>query len=220
MKEHEKTFKHESYGMIGYSRVSHNMATTRLFGSAIDKHTTTIRIRISTAKRRHSLSVDWFIPQQQIVDVELSASQFAEFLTTGNMGDGVPCTIRHLNGHRMENPPAELVEAAEVREGFTSKCRTLGTRVATMSKAVNEILAGPKIGKTEKEKIRRAVECIVTEVGHNLPFVLDQFHEATDRILSVTKAEADAFLTHAITRAGLQALQNPRATLLDKPEDP
>lgn len=210
----EKVFSHESYGMIGYSRTSHGTHPTRLFGSAVDQHMSTIHIRIHTAERRHKYSQDWFSARQQIIDVELSAVQFAEFLTTANMGDGVPCTIRYANGKQMEDPPAELVEAAEVREGFTAQCKALGAKLAQRSKAIDAILAGTKFGKSERDEIRKSVASIVQDVGSNLPFVMEQFHEATDKILAAAKAEADAFLTHAITRAGLKALRGENGRVL------
>ena len=208
MSNDDKVFQHESYGMIGYSRTSHGGATTHLFGSAIDKHFSTIRIRIRTAERRHHLSMDWFHANDQIIDVELSAAQFAEFITTANMGDGVPCPIRAVNGRRMEDPPAELVEAAEVREGFTAQCKALGARLAKVSASVDSILTGSKFGKPEKDAIRGALAGIVQEVRANLPFVMDQFQEATGRVVTAAKAEADAFLTHAVARAGIKAIKS------------
>lgn len=209
----DKTFEHPSYGMIGYSRVQH-AGRTRLFGSAVDRHSNTIRLQISAGVRVHHLSQDWYHAEKELIEVELSAAQFAEFLTTANVGSGVPCTIRHINRQCIDDPPEELVEAEEVRTGFKDRCEILARRLDGLRRDVVTALDVPKVGKAEKERIKTAVNAIIQDVRSNLPFVLDQFQESTERILTCAKAEADAFLTHAINRAGLSALRD-RARLLD-----
>ena len=40
-----------------------------------------------------------------------------------------------------------------------------------------------------------------------MPFALDQFNEAVERVTSAAKAEVDAFVMDAITRTGLKQLK-------------
>lgn len=206
--EDEKTFAHESYGIVGLSRMLHGMGKTRLFGSAIDTHHSTIVLKVQTAERRHYLAMDWFHARKTVVEVELSSAQFAELLTTMNMGDGVPCTIRYIGGKQMEPPPAELIEAEEVQSGFDRDCETLGRKLRTLATDVTAIVGGSRWGKAEKDTVTQSIDSIIQMVSSNLPFVAASFQEATGKMVTAAKAEADAFLTNAITRAGFNALRS------------
>ena len=56
------------------------------------------------------------------IEVALSAAQFAEAITQMNMGEGVPCTLRSVEGVSMENVPDEVVaENVQIRDGFKDK---------------------------------------------------------------------------------------------------
>ena len=44
-------------------------------------------------------------------------------------------------------------------------------------------------------------------IESNLPFALESFNEATEKQLSHAKAEAEAFLSHMVQRAGLKQLR-------------
>jgi len=59
-----------------------------------------------TAEKERHLNRDWFHKKKHLIEVEMSQTQFAEMITSLNVGDGVPCTIRYLpDKHRIEDPP-------------------------------------------------------------------------------------------------------------------
>lgn len=83
---------HPSYGMISFNRESCSPATS-LFGSSI-KHGNAIRMILFHAEIERGLNKDWFYAKGRIVEIEMSQSQFADAITSLNIGEGVPCTIR------------------------------------------------------------------------------------------------------------------------------
>src|SRR4051812_19636627 len=91
------TERHPAYGMIGASRVNWAGNGTNLFGSDF-RHRNTVRIQIHGADVRRDLSHDWIHAdsRRSLVEVELSEAQWAGFVSTLNVGDGVACTIRHV----------------------------------------------------------------------------------------------------------------------------
>ena len=80
---------HPSYGMI---RISQAQGTESvLFGSSI-KHSRTINITISQGALMRELNTDHFLENGQILNIELSPTQFADAITS--IGSAVPCTLR------------------------------------------------------------------------------------------------------------------------------
>ena len=89
----EEVEAHPCYGMISVHRQTGGH--TKLFGSPLDSHPSTIAITIREAERHHNLSSDWFFARKPIIEIDLSPMQYAEMITTPNVGSGVPCTIRY-----------------------------------------------------------------------------------------------------------------------------
>lgn len=205
MSRDTKTFKHESYGMVGFHRVTGGIG--RLFGSSIDKHHTAVRLRINRGVREHHLGRDWYYAKEEIIEVEISAAQFAELLTTMNVGSGIPCTIRHLNCKSVENPPDEQMEVEEIRDAFENDTKTLVKDMKAYVARITEVLGASKPpGKKEREELLSQLRLFVQRVESDMPFMVDQFAKASEKISSSIKAEVDAFLTHNILIEGIRSL--------------
>lgn len=208
---------HPSYGMIGIYRTSGG-GKRRLFGSSIADHQHTIHIRLVQAERRHGLGRDWYYGHNLLVDVELSAMQFAEFVTTPNSGNGVPCTIRYLPGKEIPNPPQNVqVEADKVQQSFKQDMKAIGKKLEDLITKVNDTLDKKNIGVKDRDAIRQDVAMLAQKITSDLPFMLSQFTEATQKITSTAKAEIEAFMTNAVLRAGFEAIAEKGAEAL--PED-
>ena len=110
--------KHPSFGMVGFSRIS--CGNQRLFGSSIE-HDTMIALRVHTAYRTESFGYEHVYADEDIVEVMLSPAQFSELLTTMNIGDGVPCTIRFdkENGHIKQ--PESYTNARETSDRYLTE---------------------------------------------------------------------------------------------------
>lgn len=90
-------YSHSSWGLLQISRIS-GSGSQSLFGSSI-KHSNTIALRIYKAKKHRSLSRDWYINEGcPYIKIEMSPAQWAEAITSLNIGCGVPCTITQKDG--------------------------------------------------------------------------------------------------------------------------
>jgi hypothetical protein len=86
---------HPSYGVIGVSRVTGQAA---LFDSDV-KHGHFIEITISEAKKhRTGFTHEQVMGGKQLARVRMSFAQFAQFITTQNVGSGTPCTLVYVQG--------------------------------------------------------------------------------------------------------------------------
>lgn len=213
MSANDRVFEsHPSYGMMGFFRTSSSGRGPRLFQSHTD-NSTFIHLVIKQAEVAHDLGRDWVTGKEVVVDVALSASQFAELLTTMNVGDGVPCTITQIGKNSIPNPPSSTSEAAKVRSNFRKEVRTQMEGLESLQEEIASILSKPNVLKSDKEKISAKMAKLINLFSSTAPFMLDSFEESTEKIVSSGKAEFDAFLTHAVNKAGLEAIKNQAPTL-------
>lgn len=205
--EDAKYEEHPSWGMVQFSRGEFT-GKKRLFGSSLERHGSTISLRIFRGSRKHHLSEDWYLAKSltPLIEVELSAAQFAGLLTTMNVGDGVPCTIRYVEGKKMPDPPDDSREAERVRESFQQHLNGITEQLGKLLDKADVALMQPLKAGGRKD-LREQLHRIRQEIESNLPFVLHQFERATEKITTAAKSEVDAFVTEAATRLGLAKLR-------------
>jgi DNA-binding transcriptional ArsR family regulator len=213
--------EHESYGVLHISR-GHSTGAVRLFGSPLATHYTTIRLSISKGKWIHGLNQDRFFGMSKDhIEVEMSAAQFADAITSLNIGSGTPCTVRYIAGKRIPDPPNHLTEAEYIRENFEGTLDRYKAHAREARKRIEGLVG--KLGAKAKDEIRIALDVMEQQLASNVPFVVKQFQEATTRITTSAKAEVEAFVTHAVRAAGLAAIAEGRLPSLlpaAKPDDP
>lgn len=196
---------HESYGMIGVSRFSCSPGIS-LFGSSI-KHSNAISITIRAAEVCRHLNRDWYHGLDEIIEVELSPTQFAEMITSLNVGDGVPCTIRHINLNRKENPP-EVKQRQIFEDEFKNDIKELEKICSEDVKEIDKILnkKGTITVKERKEAWNKVLK-VFNKIGDHIPFLQKQFNEAMDKTVLEAKGEVDAFVTNKVTSLGIKGLE-------------
>lgn len=86
---------HPSWAVIGASRGSFSPPGVALFDSEI-RHQHAVTIRIMEASRSRHGQHDYIngAGGKVVAEVTLSEAQWASFVSSMNMGDGVPCTLR------------------------------------------------------------------------------------------------------------------------------
>jgi hypothetical protein len=198
------TTKHESFGLAGFSRITSSQGTN-LFGSSI-QHNNTIVFRLQHAKVDRHLEQDWYHTDGStpIVEIEMSQTQFAEMITSMNMGDGVPVTIRHVQGSKIEPSPYRNKRAMHAQE-FKQTMQVFEQTVKETSGKLLEMIS--KLPKKDQDQASRLVSQILQEIGSNIPFYEEQFQRQMDRTVKEAKGEVEAFIQNRTTSAGLKLLQ-------------
>jgi hypothetical protein len=204
----EELETHPAYGQVGISRVS---GQAKLYGSALDHHQSFIRLEIRHSERRHSLHRDWHFGKDVIVEVNLSHAQFAEMITTPNVGTGVPCTLSFHSskpGPGMVPPIAESMqtEAEKVVEGFREGQVEVVEKLRGRVDEAQAVLDKKSINKGDRELLRGVLDFVMREVESNRPFAVSQFQEAAEKVVTQGKAEIEAFTTMAVQNLGLSKL--------------
>lgn len=195
---------HPSYGMLGFSRVSRG-GKCNLFGTSITQRNT-IRMTLKRGAVRRDLSQDWYSATENLFEVEMSYNQFAELITSLNMGDGIPVTIRYIGYDPVEDPPVvdrrELhrSEFEELVKKSYNQCQELITTIGdTLSKKTS-------FNKKEKEELMSLLMQLSHNIGSNQSFQLSQFQEQMDKTVTEAKAEVEAFVQHKMLQLAQQKL--------------
>lgn len=207
---------HPSYGMISFSRESCTPATS-LFGSSI-KHGNPIRMVLSHANIERGLNKDWYHAKGRIAEVEMSQSQFADAITSLNMGDGVPCTITFTerDGYM---PACDFVSKIEQFKGeFSDHLSGIKNNLDKNIKTVEEVLETRKtLRKSDKKAILSVLYSARQNVGSNANFIIDSFNEQMDKTVTEAKGEIEAFVQHQVQKfasgAILEDVQNSQEML-------
>ena len=197
---------HPAFGQIHFSRVSGDPG--KLYGSEIN-HNGFVRLTIHPSKELWHLSQSWYHGSlKTLCEVDLSAAQFAELLTSMNVGMGVPCTLRYVEG--LGEIPYIEDDKNTLHEQIKSDIRKEATEAfkgaAALEKLLDETLAKSKLSKIQKEEISSLARKLTNAVRDSMPFIVDQYQEAAEKVGAKAKAELDAFAMSIITRLGEKAL--------------
>lgn len=199
MKE-TKIEQHESFGMIGFC---HTQGTSiNLVGSEF-KHQHCIQLTIMRSEKHRDLSREWWFGKNEIVRAYLSEAQFVELIGRPNMGNGVPCTLLHVMGERMPEPPEPVSMKDKFRADLkqdVDKCvKDLRAATAELDQAIKDGRIGKSVLREIADKLRYAARA----VDSGIPFVEKQFEEAMEATVKHAAAEIEATVTQTALRLGL-----------------
>lgn len=204
---------HESYGMV---RLGQCTGKVKLFGSGLDHCPGFIEITISRGVRVHdeTLMMDRYTKadgtqrEVHIATVRLSAQQFAEFITSPGMGDGIPCTLHAIRGVLMQPVPEEHRTTLDKIEEHAKKKIREAQDLDTdrYLQQIDEILAKPNIGKADRTTIANLARCTANKGKEKAEWALEMTKEALEKGVSAVRSEVEASLQKVIHQAGLLKL--------------
>jgi len=207
---------HESYGMVGFSRVSCN-PPMNLFGSSI-KHGNIISMKVHVAEKQRDYQQDRYSARDTLIEIEMSATQFSEAITSFNVGDGVPCTLKYVKGDEIKDGEdgkrsiyREPCPETNFRQQATSELKEemaeLGKRLDELKKD-SQIILNHKgaIKVSDRKKLLGDLNMIDQEIRSNIPFVHKCFNESVEKTVTDAKGEIDATFQTVRERLGDAAI--------------
>lgn len=198
---HGDVFEHPAYGQIGVSRVT---GQTTLYDSEFE-HRAYMTIRIWRSQLHRDLGRDWHFGHRELIEIALSEAQWATFVSSPNIGTGVPCTLERVAGERMPSIPLRH-EREVVSQELHEHADEMATKV---TKAIAEIEGeiGSSLSKKKREAVLRHLRALEMALGSNVPFYIQQFEEHIENTVEKAKVEVGAYVQATLQRAGLEALQ-------------
>ena len=146
-----------------------------------------------------------------IAEVEMSYSQFAEAITSMNIGTGVPVTVRWTEKDG-KIPPCDFVSKREQFEDEFKTQRKNATRVSEeLIQEVTELFNQKgTLKKADKEDILRKLNKLKMDIGINTDFIVNQFNEQMDKTVMEAKGEIEAFYQNKVNTIASAALVEHR----------
>lgn len=208
MSEKIKT-SHPSYGLVSFSRIVGNPG--RLFGSSLNTHQNYVILRIGQAERIYDNGRERFHGAGETVEVKMSSAQFAELITTMNSGVGTPCTISRIDGKSVGSPPDEPTESEHVKIEFEKDAENLVRDLRREREDIKELFLTKKnLGMHDRQQILGVLDKLITKIVSDMPFMLEQFSEATEKVVQHAKTEVDAFITSCALAEGIRSIMDRR----------
>jgi hypothetical protein len=211
----EERLTHPSYGQISFSRVTCNPAQP-FYGSELPQdHYITMKVHNSEINR--TLTKDWhFAKSIPLIQIRMSSNQFAEMLTSLNVGSGVPCTIEMINKVPVEEYPAYESRKEFVHRKFEDRMKEFAETLKEKQLRVKELTAKKTLSKENQRELNFLVEWLTQEVASNIPFFAKCFQETMDVVVNEAKSEIENAIQHKVTMLGLEELHKQNALLNNK----
>lgn len=216
MGDEREVEQHESYGMIGFSRVSSSRGAN-FFGSSI-RSSHFIELTIRRAERHRNLNQYWYHGRDELINIRLSPNQFADLLTSLNVGFGSPCTIQHIGGKKMADCPS-VDQRTKYEDEFEADVKKTVAEAETLVRKIKIAFDKPSLGKKERAEIAKQLDLLVGHIHGGMPFIQSQFNEAMDKTVTEAKGEVEAFVNHKIHSLGIDALNTEILAALEAPLD-
>lgn len=187
----ENQISHDSFGVVRFSRAT-NSGERQLFGSSV-KCSNTIRLEIAPAVYERGLHRDWVGGKSlPYIEVEMSQAQFAEAISSMNIGSGTPVTIIAKNGVRVE-PFEEESKYEQFQNEFEEDMKDLQDTIEQAQKNIDELLGKKSVTKGDRELIKKHLNYIERQLRANIPFLYESFNQQVGKSLHEAKMEIEAF---------------------------
>lgn len=209
---HGTTYRHPSFGMLSFSRA--HGGHSNLFGSSI-QHRDTIHMVLKEGAVSRDLNEDWYSGGNEIMEVEMSQSQFAELITSMNMDSGVPCTIKFIKGKGKIPEPDFINKREQITNEFKEQMDDKKASANKIYEEIKTLLDTKKsIGKGDRAAILSKIHSITNGLSSESNFMFCQFQEQMDKTITEAKGEIEAFAQNRINAIAQQAIAEQKDAIL------
>lgn len=206
--------KHPAWGIIALSHIHSNGSD--LFLSPTRSHGY-VRLTIHQAslqRSEHNGMSPW--PEEHIIDVALSATQFAEMITQPNRGQGVACTITRLQAKRVDDTPPigdELHDAAgrAKQRGIYESVRLVDEVITGIDGILSQ---GGRATVAQLRKIREDLAVARTRGSVDLDYWRKEVTERAHNLRAKVATELHATADLIVRNMGLEALREKARAML------
>lgn len=199
---HDTVERHPAYGQIGASRVTCGPAGAQLYGSDF-RHQHFVTIRISRSELHRGLSNDWPFAHDEIIEVALSEAQWAAFVSTLNSGQGVQCTLQHVERKNVPQIKRRTDRRTQFRAEMSERLKLALDAMKGLARKIGDLKISGAAKKNLLDDIRTAGEGLENSAG----FIADQFDEHMEDTTEHAKIEINAYVENTLRRAGLEHLK-------------
>lgn len=193
-------FTHPAFAQITVNRVSGGNVS--LYGSDF-RHSHYVTVTIHRSVLMRDLARDWAFPTEELIKLEMSEVQWAQFMSSFGQGGGTQCTIARINCERMPRIPHRDEGKLYQRERDDALEQAINHLEDSIAEAEKNV-AG--LSKTKQETLIYGMRQALRKLNDSLPFIAKQFDKHVETRVEKAKTEVHAWATSEIMRLGLQSL--------------
>lgn len=201
----EKVTTHPAYAQISATRVT---GGSYLYGSDF-RHNGFITISIKRSENHRGLSRDWHHDREELIEVSLSEAQWATFVSSLNIGSGVPCTMTRLNGQSVPGIPAPVQPVEQFKDEMLQSMQEIQRNLESLL----EGLGDESLSKGKVKELRRNLEIAKDRLTGNTGFVAKKFDKHMETVVERAKVEVNAHAMNLIIQTGLDAISNGKPAI-------
>lgn len=209
------TESHPSYGIIGVSRVQ---GKTSLFDSDVT-HGHFIEITLHEAERINSGFTHEFVhARARMMKVRMSFAQYAQMITTQNVGDGTPCTINYVSGDENKpyvtrwggrpEPPDPKPFIDKFKQVGKERAQRILDNIDKATEGLQKLFDGTD--KPTKVNLKAATDAMAAarqDVKSNLPYLMECLEEEMEVKLSNAVTEFESYVSSSLQEKGLEVMR-------------
>lgn len=189
--------QHPAWILVGASRVSATPGAVLFDSDILHQHYVIVRIRRATRKR--NLNHDWIHAdgRHSIVEIAMSEAQWASFVSTMNVGDGVPATLKWdatRDDPRVPAPPYQPRLQVSMEEVHNAALEA--------QKDVLEAFAAYKEKKTVDNL--RTLQARIDNLAPNIDFAAQSLAKHAENVVTRARADIEAFVVTKAQQLGLE----------------
>jgi len=203
-------YRNDSYGQISFSRTQ--CTGKKLYGSEI-KHDSFISMEINNSEMvEDDLHQTHYFERDKIIEVSITASQFAELITTLNYGTGVPCTLEYVRDVGKLNyiPPYDTNVDEKLEKTINIEKERFKETVISIQNELKNILSKKNIGKKDKEELQSKIDMLIRNCINNYKFAERQFKKQMEKHIVECKTEIESTLSQISQTLNVNDLQKTR----------
>lgn len=220
MSKEREIHSHPSYGMIGFSRVSCS-GKVKFFGSDLPVENY-IELTIQGAEIDRDLTWDRCHADHQniIAKVRMTPNQWAEMLMSGNINDGVPCTIVEMCNRTVEEEQYFENRKEYTHRMFKQRMQEVAKTMVEKQQTIRELSKKKTLSADDQRTLNITMDWLTQEMTSNIPFFMQCFQETMDKVVLEAKTEVENAIQSKAMHYGLQILSGEAQILkIEKPNE-
>ena len=186
---------HPSYGQITISRFQGGHSN--FYGSKIN-HNGGISLKITRSVKHRNEYNESYYPTDTLIEITMTDAQFATLITSLNVGEGSPCTLKRLRGEYMPICREKSLNQ-ELTSDLSKRLSEIANNFRMGYEKIEEILAKKgAINKGDRQKIASTYNKLMQELTSNLPFLHECMTESIDKAMHQAKVDIEAYYQRVV----------------------
>lgn len=194
----------QEHPAFAVAAVNRSQGTPRALFQSDLMHSNTVTLSIQTAVRKRDLNRDWVHPQETLIEIEMSQTQWGALVSSVGRGSGVPVTLRSRESEPMvpglPYEPRTAENTREVRETVTKLLSRVQTAMEELDAAEEN-----KAGVKERRELRRNLRSAIVNAGGNAQFAVDSLSNAAESLVQQARADIETQIMQTAAAYGLES---------------